>query len=282
MNSDAGTLMFGSRRVARGRSPLLMGVLNVTPDSFSDGGRWLDPEVAVQHALQLIEDGADLLDIGGESTRPGAEPVSADVELARVLPVVQALRALVEIPISIDTTKAEVARAALDAGADVINDVSGLLFDPAMAPLVAERRASAIVMHMQGEPRTMQDAPHYGDVVTEVAAWLEARVVALVRSGIDADRILVDPGIGFGKRLEDNLALLRALPQLSAGGRPRVVGASRKRFLGILLDEPVPERRVEGDLAVAAHCRAAGIEVLRVHDVRPVRRMFGVLETLDQ
>ena len=300
-------LCFGTRRVVRARSPIVLGIVNVTPDSFSDGGRlWPHAGAALHHALQLVEDGADALDIGGESTRPGSSPVPAAEELRRVLPLVEALRARVEVPISIDTTKSAVARAALDAGADAINDISGMRFDDAMAPLVAARHCAAIVMHMRGEPRTMQDAPSYTDVVGEVGAWLHERVEALVAAGVERARVYVDPGIGFGKRLEDNLALLRGLDRLRAavggaamggaamrgappGARrdavadlaPRlVIGASRKRFLGTLLDEPVPNRRLEGDLAVAAHCHAAGVDVLRVHDVRAVRRLFRVLDAL--
>jgi dihydropteroate synthase len=279
-------LWFGTRRVLRAsRSPVVLGIVNVTPDSFSDGGRlWPHAGAALHHALQLIEDGADAVDIGGESTRPGAVPVTAEEELRRVLPLVEALRARTDVPISIDTTKAVVARAALDAGADVINDISGVRFDAEMAPLIAGRACSVIVMHMQGEPRTMQEAPSYRDVVGEVGAWLRARAEALVAAGIDGARLYVDPGIGFGKRLEDNLALLRGLDRLRAeagGGLPLVIGASRKRFLGTLLDEPVPALRLEGDLAVAAHCHAAGVDVLRVHDVRAVRRLLRVLDALD-
>jgi dihydropteroate synthase len=274
-------LWFGARHVRCGRSPLLMGVVNVTPDSFSDGGVWLAPEAAVRQALQLVEDGADLLDVGGESTRPGAAGVAAAEELRRVLPVLQALRPRVELPLSIDTTKAEVARAALDCGADVVNDVSGLRFDAAMVPLVAAHGCGVVVVHMRGEPRTMQDAPRYDDVVHEVRTWLEERLAALAAAGIAPARVYVDPGIGFGKRLEDNLALLRQLDLVRAGGRPLVVGASRKRFLGTLLDEPDPKRRLEGDLAVAAHARAARVDVLRVHDVRAVRRLYRVLDALD-
>jgi dihydropteroate synthase len=276
-----GVLEFGTRRLRRGPSPLLMGIVNVTPDSFSDGGRWLDAEAATRHALQLVEDGADLLDLGGESTRPGAEPVPAAEEFGRVVPVLRALRPQLHVPISIDTTKAEVARAALDLGADVVNDVSGLRFDAGMLPLLAASRCSVVVMHMQGEPRTMQQAPHYDDAVREVRAWLDERVAWLAAGGVPPRRVLVDPGIGFGKRVEDNLALLHDLDGLRAGGRPLVIGASRKRFLGTLLDEPQPDRRLEGDLAVAAHCRAAGVEVLRVHDVRATRRLLRVLDALD-
>lgn len=268
-------------RLRRASSPLLMGIVNVTPDSFSDGGRYLDAAAALRHAVQLVEDGADLLDVGGESTRPGAAAVSVDDEIQRVLQLLRELRARVAVPLSIDTTKADVARAALDAGADIVNDVSGLRFDDDMLPLVAASDCGIVVMHMQGTPRTMQDAPHYDDVVGEVHTWLTERLDVLAAAHVDARRVVVDPGIGFGKRFEDNMALLRGLDALRAAGRPLLVGASRKRFLGQILDEPVAARRLEGDLAVAAFCRAAGVEVLRVHDVRATRRVFRTLEALD-
>ena len=258
-----------------------MGVVNVTPDSFSDGGHFLDPDAAVAHALALVASGADLLDVGGESSRPGAAPVPAAEELARVLPVLRALRPRVEVPVSIDTTKAIVARAALDLGADIVNDISGLRFDPEMLPLLSGSVCGVVLMHMQGEPRTMQAAPHYDDVVGAVRTWLAQRFAAITAAGVDAERIAIDPGIGFGKRFGDNLELLRHLDTLRVAGRPLVVGASRKAFLGWLLDEPQPDRRLEGDLAVAAFCRQAGVEVLRVHDARATRRLFRVLDALD-
>ncbi len=262
------------------RSPLLVGIVNVTPDSFSDGGRFLDPASAVERAVRLVEDGADLLDLGAESSRPGAEPVSAEEELRRLMPVLHALRPQVRVPLSVDTTKAAVARAALDSGADLVNDISGLRFDPQMLPLLAARRCGVVLMHMQGEPRTMQAAPHYDDVVEEVASWLERRLQELAAGGIAPGRVVLDPGIGFGKRLEDNLELLRNLGRLRRAGRPLLVGASRKAFLGRLLDEPVPDLRLEGDLAVAAWCRMARVEMVRVHDVRAARRMLLVLDAL--
>lgn len=262
------------------RSPLLMGVVNITPDSFSDGGRWLDPARAVEHALQLAEDGADLLDLGAESSRPGASPVAEAEEMRRLLPVLHALRPRVRLPISVDTTKAAVARAALDAGADLINDISGLRFDAGMLPVLAGSRAGVVLMHMQGEPGTMQAAPHYGDAVAEVGAWLGQRLGEITAAGVAPERVLLDPGIGFGKRLEDNLALIRHLDRLRCAGRPLLIGASRKAFLGHLLSEPVPEKRLEGDLAVAAWCHAAAVEMLRVHEVRPIRRLFSVLDAL--
>jgi len=271
----------GAHRLRRGRSPLLMGIVNVTPDSFSDGGRYVDPAAAVQHALQLVGDGADMLDIGGESSRPGATAIPADVELARVRPVLAALRPIVDLPISIDTTKAAVAGQALDLGADILNDISGLRFDDDMLPLVATRDCGIVVVHMQGEPRTMQEAPHYDDVVREVVTWLNGRLRTLTTAGIDPRRLVLDPGIGFGKRYADNVALLRGLDDVHRVGQPLLVGASRKRFLGWLLDEPDATRRLEADLAVAAFCRAAGVEVLRVHDVRATRRVFRILDALD-
>ena len=274
-------LQFGARTAPRRARPLVMGVLNVTPDSFSDGGRFLDPDAAVAHGVELVAQGADVLDLGGESTRPGAEPVAASEELHRVLPVLRSLRGRVDVPLSIDTTKAEVARAALDAGADVVNDVSGFRFDAALLPLVARSGCGIVLMHMRGEPRTMQEAPGYDDVVGEVRAWLETRLAVLKSAGVDRARVFVDPGIGFGKRVEDNLELLRHLDRLRPPGCGLVVGASRKSFLGKLLAEPDPMRRLEGDLAIAAHCRSAGVDVIRVHDVRAVRRLLDVLEAVD-
>jgi len=258
-----------------------MGIVNVTPDSFSDGGRYLDPAAAVQHAVQLVADGADILDVGGESSRPGAAPVPTDVELARIRPVLEALRPIVEVPISIDTTKAAVARHALDLGADIVNDISGLRFDDDMLPLVASRDCGIVLMHMQGEPGTMQAAPHYIDVAREVTAWLEDRLQILMGVGVDPKRVVFDPGIGFGKRYADNVTLLRRLEVLRGADRPLLIGASRKRFLGWLLNEPDTSRRLEGDLAVAVFCRAAGVEILRVHDVRATRRAFRILDALD-
>ena len=273
-------MQFGERALIWRRSPLLMGVVNVTPDSFSDGGRYLETETAVSHALQLVEDGADLLDVGGESSRPGSAPVPLDEELHRVVPVLRGVRPRVTVPISIDTTKTEVARQALDLGADLVNDISGLRFDAGMLQLLAGSACGVVLMHMRGEPRTMQAAPRYDDVVCEVRAGFEARLADLAAGGIAPQRVLIDPGIGFGKRFEDNLVLLNRIDDLRTGARPLLVGASRKAFLGWLLGEPEPERRLEGDLAVAAHCRAAGVEVLRVHDVRAVRRLLCVLEAL--
>lgn len=260
-------------------APLLMGVLNVTPDSFSDGGRWLDPERAVAQGLALVAEGAALLDVGGESTRPGAAPVPADEEARRVLPVIRALARETAVPLAIDTRKAAVAEAALAAGAQIVNDVSAL-GDPAMAPLVAASGAAIVLMHMRGEPATMQANPQYTDAVDEIYRWLEARLAAARAAGIAADRLVADPGIGFGKRLEDNTALLRRLEEFHSLGVPLLLGASRKSFLGALMDEADPGRRLEGSLAAAARAAQAGAQILRVHDVAATRRFLAAWRPL--
>jgi dihydropteroate synthase len=273
----------GTRIVARDR-PLVMAVLNVTPDSFSDGGRFLDPERAVEQAFRFVEEGADLLDIGGESTRPGATPVDAATEKARVLPVLERLReAGFAIPISIDTRRAQVAAAAIDAGALIVNDVSAL-GDPGMAALVAREEAGVVLMHMRGEPGTMQVAPHYEDVVAEVAAFLSARRDQAMAAGVAARRIVLDPGLGFGKRtgtgVEHNASLLSGLPVLAALGQPLLVGASRKRFIGNLGGGNVGDR-LPGSLVAAAAAAWGGASVLRVHDVAATRQALAVAAALD-
>jgi dihydropteroate synthase len=266
----------------------VMGVLNVTPDSFSDGGRFLEARAAVARARALVEEGADIVDVGGESTRPGAEPVSLEEELARVVPVFEGLAGsglAVDTRISIDTCKAAVARAALDAGASMVNDVSALRADPQMAGVVADSGAYCCLMHMLGEPRTMQRAggPRYEDVVDEVKAFLEERLDYAVREGIGEQRILLDPGIGFGKTAAHNLALLERLGELASLGRPLLVGTSRKSFLGrIIADaageaEPVePARRLPGTIATNVLALERGASVFRVHDVAPVRDALAV------
>jgi dihydropteroate synthase len=245
--------------------PLVMGALNVTPDSFSDGGLYASTAAAVRRGLEMLAEGADLVDVGGESTRPGAEPVSAEEEMLRVLPVVRALAGAGAV-VSVDTVKAEVAAAALEAGAAVVNDVTAL-GDPGMAALVARTGAGVVLMHMQGTPRTMQDDPRYGDVLVEVAAFLASRAEAALAAGIERASICVDPGIGFGKRLEHNLALLAGVPRLAALGYPVLVGASRKRFLADILG-PIPA--ADRDVAsTAAHVLAiaGGASVIRTHNV---------------
>ncbi len=248
-----------------------MGVINVTPDSFSDGGLYLDPSLGVEHGLELEREGAGVLDIGGESTRPGAEPVDADEERSRVMPVIEGLIASgVRAQISIDTSKAAVASQALQAGASLVNDVTALRGDPAMAEVVAEARSQCCLMHMLGEPRTMQEDPRYEDVVSEVKAFLEERMAHAVRSGIAEERILLDPGVGFGKTVEHNLELLRRLPEIIALGRPVVIGTSRKSFLGKLTGQSDAARRLPGTIATNVLAFERGARVFRVHDVAPV------------
>ena len=257
------------------RRVLVMGILNVTPDSFYDGGRLFDVDAAIEAGLSMIEDGADLLDIGGESNRPGAGPVSPQQELSRVLPVLEGLRAKTTIPISIDTTKASVAQAALHAGADIINDITALRFDPEMAQTISESGAKVVLMHMQGKPQTMQQEPHYDDVVMEVRDFLTERAEYAQAAGIPPDHIILDPGIGFGKLLEHNLALLQQLPKLTSCGYPVLVGLSRKSFLGQLLDLPVTER-LEGTIAANTTAILGGASIIRVHDVKEGRRTADV------
>jgi dihydropteroate synthase len=262
----------------------LMGVVNATPDSFSDGGLFLDPAAAVAHGLRLAAEGADILDVGGESTRPGAQPVSEQEELRRVLPVVEGLRAAgVEARISIDTSKAAVAAAALAAGAAIVNDVTALRGDPGMAGVVAEAGAGCCLMHMQGTPATMQDEPRYEDVVGEVRAFLEERLRFALAAGVAADGIMLDPGIGFGKGEGHNLELLRRLDELAAIGPPLLVGTSRKGFLGRIIgrgrgaEAPAPiEQRLAGTIATSVLALARGASVFRVHEVGPVRDALEV------
>jgi dihydropteroate synthase len=247
------------------RAPVIMGIVNVTPDSFSDGGLFLDADAAVKHGERLASEGAAILDVGGESTRPGADPVTEEEELRRVVPVVERLAGRSRV--SIDTTKVAVARAALEAGATIVNDVSALRFDPGMAGLVAETGAGCCLMHMLGEPRTMQEDPRYDDVVSEVKAFLEERLAFAVAEGIDEERVWLDPGIGFGKTVEHNLELLRRLDEIVAIGRPVVVGTSRKSFLGKLAGGRDEGERLPGTIATNVLALERGASVFRVHDV---------------
>lgn len=249
----------------------LMGIVNVTPDSFSDGGRFFDPAVAIAHAHGLVADGAAIVDIGGESTRPGAEPVPPDEELARVLPVIAALGDL-DAPVSIDTRHAAVMAAALDAGAAIVNDVTALAGDPAALTAMAACDAPIVLMHMAGEPRTMQDAPRYDDVVLDVFDALAARITACEAAGIARSRLAVDPGIGFGKTLAHNLELLDRLALFHGLGCPLLVGASRKRFVGRVDGDAPADRRLGGSIAAALAAQARGCQVLRVHDVAETRQ----------
>lgn len=257
-----------------------MGILNVTPDSFSDGGRHTGLSAALDHARRLITQGADIIDIGGESTRPGAQPVSADEETARTVPVIAALRNEWEGLISIDTMKSAVAAAALDAGADIVNDVSGLRADPAMPALCAATGCGVVVMHMRGEPRTMQLAPHYHDVLAEVRGFFHERLEKLTAAGIDATALCFDPGIGFGKTLAHNLALLRALDRLAPENRPLLLGVSRKSFIGKLLESEDLRLRDWPTVALTARAREQGVMLHRVHDVLPNMQALRMVEAI--
>ena len=262
--------------------PSIMGVVNVTPDSFSDGGQFLSVPAAVDHGLRLLEQGADRLDIGGESTRPGAEPLSAQAEMDRVLPVIEALRQSTACPISIDTLKADVARAAVQAGATIWNDVTALRGSEDAASVAAELGVPVVLMHMQGEPGTMQVAPHYEDVVTEVCAFLSERAAAAMAAGVAREAISLDPGIGFGKNLTHNLTLLAHLDQIMALGFPVLLGVSRKRFVQAL--DPTatePTDRLGGSLAAALAGARAGVDVIRVHDVRETVQALKVWQAIE-
>jgi dihydropteroate synthase len=269
----------GERAFDCSERTLVMGILNVTPDSFSDGGRFLDRAAAVAHATRMVDDGADILDVGGESTRPGSSAVSVDEELDRVRPVIERLAELhPAIPISIDTRKASVAAEALSAGAAIVNDVSGGA-DPDMFDMVKERDAAVVLMHMRGEPETMQEAPRYDDVVGEVHEYLRQRIEAAELAGIDPERIAIDPGIGFGKDLEHNLELMRRVDVLLNLRRPVLVGPSRKRFLGTILDVPEDDR-VEGTIGAVVWLVSRGAHLARVHDVKEVVRAVRVADAI--
>lgn len=261
----------------------VMGVVNVTPDSFSDGGRYLDPDAAVAHGLALASDGAAVLDVGGESTRPGAEPVAVAEEIRRVVPVIRALAARTGVPVSVDTTKAAVAAAAIDAGATIVNDVSAGRKDAALLGIVADTGAGFVAMHMQGEPRTMQVDPHYEDVVREVGDFLAERLDVARAAGVAECALMADPGIGFGKTLQHNLDLLARLPDLAARvGVPLLVGTSRKSFIGRVLGIDDPAEREEGTLATVVWALEHGAAMVRVHEVRPSARASAMLRALRQ
>lgn len=262
-----------------GPATWLVGVVNVTPDSFFNGGLYFEPARAIERALALAVDGADIIDIGGESTRPGSMPIPAKEEKKRILPVIEVLKQKKDILISVDTTKAEVAESALAAGADIINDISAGRFDPRMLPLAARSRAGLILMHMKGTPRTMQIAPHYDDVVEEVKTFLRDRLEAAESSGISPENIIVDPGIGFGKTLENNLTLLNNLGSLSELGRPLLIGVSRKSFIGKVLELEASDR-LEGTIAASIVSILRGASLLRVHDILPMKRAVTVAEAI--
>ena len=257
-----------------------MGVVNITPDSFSDGGRFSGPEQAVEHARAMAAAGADIIDVGGESTRPGAEPLAEDEELRRILPVIERIAADLPVPVSVDTYKASVARRALAAGASIVNDISGLRFSPDMARIAADHGANLVVMHIKGTPRDMQANPVYGDVVAEIMDYLEESASLALKAGVTRDRILVDPGIGFGKTLEHNLEILGRLDEFKALGYPMVLGTSRKRFIGTVLNIPEPRDRVEGTAATVALAIQRGVHVVRVHDVAYMARVARMTDAI--
>ena len=272
MNCRGKQLSFGPRT-------LIMGILNVTPDSFSDGGSYLDVAAAISHAKEMVEDGADIIDIGGESSRPGASPASTEEELARVLPVVEGLVDEISVHVSIDTCKSEVARRSLEAGAHIVNDITALQGDAEMAKVVVEMNAGVILMHMSGTPRTMQHSPVYNDVVSEVSSWLQRRIEEAETGGIPPDRIVIDPGIGFGKTVDHNLEILRRLGEFRHLNKPILIGTSRKSFIGKILDLPV-NNRIEGTAATITWAIAHGADMVRVHDVKTMRRVARMTDAL--
>lgn len=263
------------------QASVVMGILNVTPDSFSDGGSFSTVDSAVTRARQIIDDGASIIDIGGESSRPGAEPVSIDEEIRRVVPVIEAIRKVSQIVISIDTCKAEVAKAALSAGADIINDISALNFDPKMADLAAQTKAPLVLMHMLGTPRTMQDNPRYTDVVGQINEFFEERIAFAVSRGIATEKLILDPGIGFGKRPIDNVTILSRLREFHRHNLPLLVGASRKSFIGVLDSGAPVDNRLGGSLAAAVWAAINGAAVIRVHDVRETVQALSVLKAVN-
>jgi dihydropteroate synthase len=257
----------------------VIGILNVTPDSFSDGGIFAQPDTAVSHALDMISHGADIIDIGGESTRPGADPLSYDREIERVIPVIERLRSETEAPISIDTYKSSVAEAAIDAGANIVNDISGLRFDPKMARTIADHDVPVIVMHIKGEPRSMQENPVYSDLIGEIKSYLADSIALATEAGISADSIIIDPGIGFGKTFDHNFKILNSIQQFADLGKPILTGASRKAFLGSLAGTE-PEDRLPESLSAAVIAASNGAHFIRVHDVVPTVRALRVVDAV--
>ncbi len=267
------------RRIKLGGGVRIMGVLNVTPDSFSDGGKYIEKERAIERALEMVEAGADIIDIGGESSRPGSKPLNAAEEIKRVVPVIEAVKQKTDIPVSIDTYKSSVAEKALKRGAEIVNDISAFRFDERMVGLVKEQGAGVILMHMQGEPQHMQEDPSYDDVIQEIYDFLSERVTYAIERGIPEASIMVDPGIGFGKRLQDNYDILNRIREFSTLGAGVLVGASRKSFIGRTLDVPVHER-IEGSLAACAIAIEGGVSMVRVHDVAETKRFVKMFESI--
>ena len=255
----------------------IMGILNVTPDSFTDGGKYLDPERARLRCLEMAAEGADIIDIGGESSRPGSERISTEEELRRVMPVIKTVRDAVDIPLSIDTCKSEVARAALDEGVQVVNDITALNGDPRMAEVISAKGAGVVLMHMKGTPEDMQDAPSYSDTMNEICSYLKEAVDLARQKGISSDKIMIDPGIGFGKRIEDNLSILKGLQHFKKIGQPVLIGVSRKSFIGSITGKE-PEERIYGTAAACAAAVMNGADILRVHDIDAMRDVARVAE----
>ncbi|MCL6433343.1 MAG: dihydropteroate synthase [Leptolyngbyaceae cyanobacterium HOT.MB2.61] len=269
-----------NREFRWGKRTYLMGILNVTPDSFSDGGQFNTVEAALIQARFLVAAGADILDIGGQSTRPNAADVGLDEELDRVIPVIKAIRQEMDIPISIDTTRVMVARAAIAAGADVVNDISGATYDPEMLPAVAELGVPLILMHIRGTPQTMQQMTDYEDLIGEILAFLKQRVEAAIAHGIDPSQLAIDPGIGFAKTYDQNLEILRHLPEFRSLGRPILVGPSRKSFIGHILEQPDPKQRIWGTAAACCAAIAGTADMMRVHDVREMKDVCRVADAI--
>lgn len=277
--------MPSSRKVKMGRElqwsdrPLIMGILNVTPDSFSDGGKYLTREKAVDHALKMVEDGADIIDVGGESSRPFSRPIPIDEELKRVIPVIESLREKSNIPISVDTCKARVAEESCLAGADIVNDISGLRYEPELADTVSTAKAKVVIMHMKGLPETMQTAPYYDDVISEICTFFQERIQFAAARGIDQDKIILDPGIGFGKRVEDNLKIIKHIDVFKRFGLPVLVGTSMKGFIGKITESTL-KGRIEGTLASISISVWNGADIIRVHDVKKAKKVVLLTDAI--
>ena len=278
-NIEKFQIQCGSKKLDLSSRTHIMGILNVTPDSFSDGGKYLAPELAIERGVQMAEDGADIIDIGAESTRPGAEPISYEEELQRIIPVLEGLLKQIDVPISIDTYKSSVAEAVLQIGAKIINDISGLRFDPRMKEVVAKYQAPVVIMHIKGEPLNMQRNPHYDNLIREIYDYLSDSIELAVKAGIKQEKIIVDPGIGFGKRLFDNYEILRRLEEFKGLGCPILIGPSRKSFIGKVLNLP-SDQRLEGTIAAIAIGIQNGAHIVRVHDVKEISRACRIVDLL--
>lgn len=274
------TLSWNNFSLDFSRKTYIMGILNITPDSFSDGGLHFDKSSAVEGCLRLVDEGADIIDIGGESTRPGSEPVSLDEELRRTLPVIESVASKIKVPISIDTYKADVARRALDAGASFVNDISGLRYDPEMPAVIAQYSVPVVIMHIKGSPKDMQKNPSYNTLIPEILEYFSSRIAFAVKACIPEDRIIIDPGIGFGKTFDNNLEILHNLDKFITLGRPVLIGPSRKAFIGKILDDAPATDRIEGTSAAVAISIMQGAHIVRVHDVKEMARVAKVADAI--